>query len=117
MRRSPVALAVTLIAGAAWAHAFLDRAVPSVGAVLTGSPSAVRLYFTEPIEPLFSGVEVTTAAGSPVTTGAASVDPQNPAALVLPLPPLMPGRYRVKWHAVSVDSHRTEGSYEFELRP
>jgi hypothetical protein len=37
--------------------------------------------------------------------------------LVLPLPPLAPGRYRVRWHVVSVDTHRTEGEFGFEVTP
>ena len=40
---------------------------------------------------------------------------ETAAALVLPLPRLAPGRYRVRWHVVSVDTHRTEGSFEFSV--
>jgi methionine-rich copper-binding protein CopC len=36
---------------------------------------------------------------------------------VLALPPLAPGRYRVRWHVVSVDTHRTEGEYSFSVEP
>jgi methionine-rich copper-binding protein CopC len=35
----------------------------------------------------------------------------------LPLKQLPPGRYRVTWHAVSVDTHRTEGKYNFLILP
>ena len=111
-----IAFAVSLIGGAAAAHAFLSQAVPAVGATVATSPPALRLTFSEPIEPLFSGVAVRAASGGAVAAGAASVDPQNPVVLVLPLPPLAPGRYRVDWHVVSVDTHRTEGSFEFEVR-
>ena len=108
-------LVVALGTGEAAAHAFLDHAVPPVGATVTASPTTLQLFFSEPIEPLFSGAELATAAGRRVTTGAATSDPHNPAALVLALPPLAPGRYRVSWHVVSVDMHRTEGSYEFSV--
>ena len=110
------ALFALLAAGAAMAHAFLDHAEPPVGATVAAAPPVLRLYFSEPIEPLFSGATLASADGNPVTTGAASADPQSRAVLVLPLPPLAPGRYRVSWHIVSVDSHRTQGSYEFEVR-
>jgi methionine-rich copper-binding protein CopC len=33
------------------------------------------------------------------------------------LKPLKPGRYGVSWHAVSVDTHRTEGKYNFVVAP
>ena len=106
---------VLAAAGAAIAHAFLDHAEPPVGATVAAPPSALRLYFSEPIEPLFSGVTLSAIGGQPVATAAASVDPQNRALLILPLPPLTAGRYRVSWHVVSADTHRTEGSYEFEV--
>jgi methionine-rich copper-binding protein CopC len=115
MRRLLFGLLVALGAGEASAHAFLDHAVPPVGATVATSPSTLQLFFSEPIEPSFSGVLLATAAGQRVTTGAAAIDPNNPAALVLPLPLLAPGRYRVRWHVVSVDTHRTEGSFEFSV--
>src|SRR5947209_16486270 len=110
-------LVIALGAGEAVAHAFLDHAVPPVGAAVSISPSTLQLFFSEPIEPRFSGVELATAAGRSIATGAASIDPHNPVALVLRLPPLAPGRYRVSWHVVSVDTHRSEGSYEFSVGP
>jgi hypothetical protein len=102
---------------AAAAHAFLQSAEPPVGGAVAAPPASVRLTFTERIEPLFSGIELSTADGRAVPTGRAAVDPGNPTALVLPLPRLSPGRYKVRWHVVSVDTHPTEGDYSFEIRP
>jgi methionine-rich copper-binding protein CopC len=104
------------IAGAA-AHAFLSQAAPPVGVVVAAAPREIRITFSEAIEPAFSAIELATAEGTPVSTGRAAVDPGNSTQLVLPLPPLAPGRYRVSWHVVSVDTHRTEGQYGFEIRP
>jgi|SRR5882762_3363372 methionine-rich copper-binding protein CopC len=115
MRWALFGLVIALGAGEASAHAFLDHAVPPVGATIASSPPILELFFSEPIEPLFSTIEIATATGGRITTGAAAIDPHNPAALVLPLPALMPGRYRVSWQVVSVDTHRTEGSYEFSV--
>jgi methionine-rich copper-binding protein CopC len=116
MRPSVVMLFAVSVATAASAHAFLDHAVPPVGAIVAGSPPALRLFFSEPIEAGFSGVELSSAVGGPVRTGASAVDPRDQTALVVPLPTLSPGRYRVSWHVVSVDTHRTEGNYEFEVQ-
>ena len=116
MRFFLILLGVCAAAAAASAHAFLDHAVPAVGATVPTAPPVLRLYFSERVEPVFSGAELATSAGNPIQTGAATLDPQNPAALVVRLPPLQPGRYRVRWHVVSVDTHRTEGSFEFEIR-
>ena len=109
--------AADLCAGAAAAHAFLDRAMPPVGGVVATAPWEVRLTFTEPIEPAFSGIELSDAAGAAIATGPAAVAAGNPAQLVLALPPLSAGRYKVSWHVVSVDTHRSEGQYRFEIRP
>jgi len=34
-----------------------------------------------------------------------------------PLRRLGPGKYRVVWHAVSMDDHRTQGAYVFAVKP
>ena len=31
------------------------------------------------------------------------------------LRPLPPGTYKVNWHVLSVDTHKTEGSYSFTV--
>jgi len=31
--------------------------------------------------------------------------------------PLPPGLYKVTWHAVSVDTHRTQGDFSFSVKP
>jgi methionine-rich copper-binding protein CopC len=99
------------------AHAFLHHAVPAVGGTVAVAPKEVRLFFTQELEPHFSGVTLSTGDGQSVATGAATVDPQDPTAMVLSVPPLAPGKYKVSWHAVSVDTHRTEGDFTFEIRP
>lgn len=110
-------LAAGLVASAALAHAFLNAAIPSVGGIVSAPPREIRLVFSEGVEPAFSGIELATADGQPVKTGRAAVDPRDNTQLVLPVPPLGPGRYKVTWHVVSVDTHRTEGDYVFEVKP
>ena len=36
-------------------------------------------------------------------------------AIKVPLKPLVPGDYHVKWSVVAEDGHRTEGSYMFTV--
>jgi hypothetical protein len=113
----PIALlAAGLPVAAAFAHAFLDHAVPAVGAAVPAAPKDVQMFFTQALEPAFSDAMLNDANGQPVATGAAAIDPQNPMELVLKLPPLAPGHYKVKWHVVSVDTHRTEGSFSFDIQ-
>ena len=106
----PIALlAAAFPAGRALPHAFLDHAVPAVGATVAAAPHQVEMFFTQELEPAFTGATLANAGGQPVATGAATVDPQNKMELVLNLPPLAPGHYKVSWHALSVDTHRTDG--------
>lgn len=112
------AVAAALGANSASAHAFLDHAVPGVGASVSGSPSELTLTFTEALTPAFSGVKIATAAGVSVPATKATVDPADPATLHVRLAqPLKPGVYKVSWHVVSVDTHRTEGTYAFTVAP
>jgi len=117
VRRLLMASVLSLLGVAAGAHAFLTRAVPPAGAIVPDAPREVRLTFSEGIEPAFSRIELATADGQPVGTAPATVDPRDNTQLVVALPPLVPGRYRVKWRVVSVDTHPTEGDYTFEIRP
>jgi len=96
------------------AHAFLDHADPRVGSTVDASPSTVTLFFTEPVEPAFSHVEVEEADGRKVATEA--VRHPAPDRLELPLPALSPGNYTVRWGVVSVDTHPTEGRFTFTVR-
>jgi hypothetical protein len=116
MKRILIATAACLIAPAAYAHAFLDRASPAVGSEVTGSPSALNLTYTEPVEPLFSTVTVTDAAGTRVDAGKPT--PQDDGRILsVPLKTLPPGTYNVEWHVTSVDTHKTEGHFSFTVKP
>ena len=114
---------VALVAGAAavgaaplaLAHAFLDHASPAVGSSVPASPPVVTLWFTQDLEPAFSGVTVTNEAGQRVDLGNVQIPPGSPAELQIGLKPLLPGTYLVSWHVVSVDTHPTEGTFTFEV--
>jgi copper resistance protein C len=112
-----VAIALTVLpwlaAGAA-AHALLRRADPAVGSTVHAPPAALTLTFSEGVEPAFSQVTVRDASGRAVAAGAPRRG-GSAATLAVRLPVLAPGEYRVEWHAVSVDTHRTEGSFRFAV--
>ena len=111
------ALAVLLIAPAAVrAHAFLDHSDPAVGSTLSTPPAVMHLWFTQELEPAFSSVTVTDKSGATVNDGPATVDPSNRSEFDVKLKPLTAGTYKVKWHALSVDTHTTEGDYTFSVR-
>jgi len=114
MSRLPLCLLALMLPSAAMAHAMLEHAQPSAGAQMRTAPSQLRLDFSEPLEPAFSGVNVTDSANRSVTSGTPAI---SGTAMTIALKAIPPGEYRVQWHAVSVDTHRTEGSYSFTVRP
>lgn len=111
------ALALALITQTGWAHAFLDHADPAVGSQVHSSPAEVRIWFTEKLEPALSRIQVLNAAASEVDKRNVHIDPSNPTLLEVALPPLQPGKYKVVWRVVSVDTHVTTGDFSFEIAP
>jgi methionine-rich copper-binding protein CopC len=110
--------AAAAFASYADAHAQLKAAGPAPGSVVNASPKALRIQFNEAIEIGFSGVDVTNEKGEKQPTGAASASPTDKTQLIVPLTgTLAPGKYTVVWHAVGDDTHRTEGRYNFEVKP
>jgi copper resistance protein C len=110
------ALAFACASTAAFAHAQLERATPPVGGTVT-SVSEITLEFSEGVEPKFTKVSVTGPGGA-VPLGAASTEPSNRAVLIVPISKaLSTGVYKVHWQAVSVDTHHTQGTFEFTVKP
>lgn len=109
--------ATSLVSTQALAHAHLSTSVPAPHSVLSQAPRSITLTFTEQPEPAFSGIDLRHADGSPVQTGKLSTAPSTNTTLILPLTtPLAKGEYQVNWHVLSVDGHKTKGSYSFTLR-
>lgn len=117
MQRTALAIAFALVATAAYPHAQLVKATPAVGATVA-SATEIRLKFSEGVEPRFSHIALTAADGAAAPLGAAKVDSGDPTMFVAPIAkPLAPGVYTVKWSAVSVDTHHTQGDFQFTVAP
>jgi copper resistance protein C len=115
MQKLIAALSLLVAAGAApaaYAHAFLDHASPLVGSTVASAPHEVTLTFTQNLEAAFSSVEVTDSSGAQVSQGKAQV---SGSTMSVGLKALKPGSYRVRWRALSVDTHTTEGSFTFHV--
>jgi methionine-rich copper-binding protein CopC len=98
------------------AHAFIQQAEPGVGSTVQASPGEVKIRFTEKIEPAFSKIQVFAAAGEEVDKRDAHLDRSDPATLIVSLPKLGTGTYKVVWRVVSIDTHVTEGNFSFHVR-
>jgi methionine-rich copper-binding protein CopC len=108
------AFAALALAGAAEAHAHLLASTPAANA--SGpAPSQIDLKFSEAPLAKFSGIAVSDATGGSVP--AMPMKGADAKTLTfMPTAPLKPGVYSVKWHAVTADTHRTQGAFTFTVR-
>jgi len=107
--------ALLLLSQGSWAHAFVDHTDPAVGSQIHGAPAQVKIWFTEKLEPALSKIQVFDASGQQVDKRDLKIDQSNAALLTVSLPALKPGKYKVVWRAVSVDTHVTTGNFTFEI--
>jgi copper transport protein len=112
-----VAAAALALPAAAWAHAALLRTVPVPSRTINAAPPAVRLTYSEPIEPRFAIVSVTDAAGRQLTSGPPQRAPGSPQTLVTPLRHTPQGWYLVFWRVISADGHPVRGAFTFAVGP
>jgi len=98
----------------AFAHAHLKQSDPAAGANVTEAPKQLTLSFSEQLEPALSGVAVTDGKGVGVEAKPAVISGDT---MTIAVKPLAAGLYHVAWHAVSVDTHRTEGKYDLTIKP
>jgi methionine-rich copper-binding protein CopC len=107
-----IPLLLVLATCEASAHAFLDHAEPRVGNKVASPPNEVTLWFTQKVEAAFSTIAVTNDAGERVDTGKTRVSGNQ---MSIALRPGGSGTYHVTWHVLSVDTHRTDGNFTFQV--
>lgn len=113
--RAIAALGFACLTTSAFAHAHLERLTPAGGATVS-PPGAIRLEFSEDVEPKFTGLTLAGPSGE-AALGTPALEPGHGATLVVPVAkPLAPGAYTVKWHALSTDSHKTQGTFSFTVK-
>ncbi|WP_268796475.1 copper homeostasis periplasmic binding protein CopC [Pseudomonas huanghezhanensis] len=105
----------------ALAHAHLENQSPPADSEVP-SPKELRLTFSEGVEEKFSKVSISVdGPGQGTEVIAAQTIATDPAdkktLIVTPAAPLTPGKYKIEWHAVSVDTHKSEGVYRFTVTP
>ncbi len=70
------------------------------------------------MEPRFCAVTLASQDGAAAPLGRPGVDPADNSVLIVRVgKTLSPGVYTVTWHAVSVDTHKTQGSFDFTVKP
>ncbi|ARU95403.1 copper homeostasis periplasmic binding protein CopC [Tatumella citrea] len=109
-------LGSALLSQQALAHAHLTSAEPAQQSEVSVAPDHLTLHFSEDLEVAFTGITLS-HDGTQVATGKASVEDTSKSTLIVPVThPLSQGKYQVDWHALSVDGHKTKGSYTFSVK-
>jgi methionine-rich copper-binding protein CopC len=108
-------LAACLGAMPAFAHAFLVKSDPPVGSTVNAAPKMLVLTYTEDLEIAFCTVTVTDGMGMNDATGKPQAVPGHPNEMQVPLNIQMAGKIFVAWHALSTDTHKTQGTFSFTV--
>ena len=124
-KRLFIAAALGLVVGSpvslALAHGYIDKTIPRAGERLTTIPTAVCIWYTEPIEKGFSSFSVKNSKGIRVDDEQQQKKAKDrfgtTKTIAIPLKRLEPGTYTVEWKVLSVDSHVTEGKFTFTVLP
>jgi copper transport protein len=112
------------------AHASVLRTDPPDGAVLSAAPKQLHIWFSEAILLKLSHFELDDSHGRRIAISPAHAGPavqassrglggaaDETAAVVIDVPPLAPGAYRLSWRVVSaVDLHSTTGDLAFGIQ-
>lgn len=104
--------AVVLWASPASAHASLVEATPAPGSVLTDSPAAIELQFTESVETNSGAIRVYNTDANRVDNAGVSVTGNT---VRMALPSLPDGSYITTWRVISGDSHPIRGAFTFQV--
>jgi len=108
--------AVALFAAAqASAHASLVKSDPAANATVA-APKAVTLTFDDELTPAFSGFDVSMSDGMKMKFKT-TVSKDKKSIIGVPTGSLMPGAYKISWHAAaSEDGHKTTGTLAFTVK-
>ena len=98
------------------AHAIVLDSSPRHDAVLTEAPARLTLRFNSRIEAALSRVTIE-SPGAAARPRALHVEGAEGAdRLVVPLEPLAPGVYVVRYRVLAADGHVTEGALRFTVK-
>jgi hypothetical protein len=80
------------------------------------APAEIKVWFTETIEPAFSTLKVLDAGGNVVDKKDVHLDSKDKTLLIVSVPQLATGEYKVVWSVVSSDTHHTQGDFKFKIK-
>jgi hypothetical protein len=109
------ALALAALAAAPAAkHTHLERSEPGADSTISVAPTAIKLWFSGPIQISVTTVRVTGADNAALDLSAARLATGEHAPVVADVRgTVAPGRYTVAWRTMSRDGHPVSGTFAF----
>ena len=105
-----------LAAAPAAKHTHLERSEPGADSTITVAPTAIKLWFSGPVQVRVTTVRVMGADSTPVALSAARMGTGTGAPVILDVHgTVAPGRYSVAWRTMSRDGHAVSGTFAFTL--
>ena len=99
------------------AHAIVVRRSPSEGGVASGNIGKVDVWYDAGIRDSLAALAVVSEGGVRVDKRDAAIDSADPAHVSVSVNPLTPGKYTVRYRALSADGHLVSGAWDFEVKP
>lgn len=109
---------VLLMVSPASPHAIVLESSPVHDAVLERAPGQVTLRFNSKLEKRFTRITLAAGDRPPAPVAVPGDDDASPPdRIVIPLSPLAPGVYVLRYRVLAVDGHITEGALRFTVGP
>jgi copper resistance protein C len=99
------------------AHAIVVRRSPPEGGVAAGNIGKVDVWYDAGIRDSLAALAVVRDGGERVDKRDAAIDSADPAHVSVSVNPLTPGKYTVRYRALSADGHLVSGAWDFEVSP
>lgn len=99
------------------AHAIVVRTSPAQGGIGAEDIGKVEVWYDAGIRDAFAALAVVSASGERVDKRDAAIDSVDPAHVSVSVNRLTPGKYTVRYRALSADGHLVSDAWDFEVRP
>jgi methionine-rich copper-binding protein CopC len=99
------------------AHAIVVKTSPPQGGTASGSIGKVDVWYDAGIRDSLAALAVVSAAGERVDKRDAAIDSADPAHVSVGVNQMTPGKYTVRYRALSADGHMVSGAWEFDVQP
>lgn len=99
------------------AHAIVVRTSPAQGGVGAEDIGNVDVWYDAGIRDAFAALAVVSDSGERVDKRDAAIDSADPSHVSVSVNRLTPGKYTVRYRALSADGHLVSGAWYFEVRP